>query len=160
MDTVRPSVSSAVCPIHLLVINIILSDGSMIGAHTVPKNQLRISSYGSKYVWDPAMLIQPMNDEREYAQNITVPINSLIIWPAVLTDTKEAKFHSLPLAIMDDVFVYIRKSGMVQDPGIPQNPSHWFSKQKKDKISEKILRSSEQEKVNQNTNFTLANASC
>ncbi|KAH9594622.1 hypothetical protein MS3_00007287 [Schistosoma haematobium] len=146
MDTVGPSVSSAVCPIHLLVINIILSDGSMIGAHTVPKNQLRISSYGSKYVWDPAMLIQPMNDEREYAQNITVPINSLIIWPAVLTDTKEAKFHSLPLAIMDDVFVYIKKSGMVQDPGIPQNPSYWFSKQKKDKISEKILRSSEQEK--------------
>uniref|UniRef100_A0A3Q0KLH9 DUF5735 domain-containing protein n=1 Tax=Schistosoma mansoni TaxID=6183 RepID=A0A3Q0KLH9_SCHMA len=146
MDTVGPSVSSAVCPIHLLVINIILSDGSMIGAHTVPKNQLRISSYGSKYVWDPAMSVQPMNDEREYAQNITVPINSLIIWPAVLTDTKETKFHSLPLAIMDDVFVYIRKSGMVQDPGSPHNPSYWFSKQKKHKTSEKILRSSEQEK--------------
>ncbi|CAH8444394.1 unnamed protein product [Schistosoma turkestanicum] len=146
MDTVGSSVSTAVCPIHLLVINIILSDGSMIGAHTVPKNQLRISSYGSKYVWDPAMLMQPVDDEREYAQNITVPINSLIIWPAILTDTKDKMFHSLPLAIMDDVFVHIRKSGMVQDPGSPQNASYWFSKQKKDRISESMFKEDEQRK--------------
>ncbi|KAK4472457.1 hypothetical protein MN116_003708 [Schistosoma mekongi] len=143
MDTVRPSVSSAVCPIHLLVINIILSDGSMIGAHTVPKNQLRISSYGSKYVWDPAILIQPQAGEEDYAQNITVPINSLIIWPAVLTDSKEAEYHSLPLAIMDDVFVYIRKSGMVQDPGNSQNPSDWFAIGKRVEVSEKIKRRDE-----------------
>nr|CAH8828625.1 unnamed protein product [Trichobilharzia regenti] len=139
MDTMGPLVSSAVCPIHLLVINLILSDGSTISAHTIPKNQIRISSYGTQYVWDPAVPIRPNTEDGEQRVNITVPINSLIIWPAKITDKGDTTHHALPLAIMDDVFVYIRKSGMVQDPGNPQNPAIWFTSAKNDKISEKIL---------------------
>ncbi|VDQ01774.1 unnamed protein product [Trichobilharzia regenti] len=97
MDTMGPLVSSAVCPIHLLVINLILSDGSTISAHTIPKNQIRISSYGTQYVWDPAVPIRPNTEDGE------------------------------------------QRSGMVQDPGNPQNPAIWFTSAKNDKISEKIL---------------------
>ncbi|CAH8447711.1 unnamed protein product [Heterobilharzia americana] len=126
MDTMRPSVSSAVCPIHLLVINLILSDGSTISAHTVPKINFEY-------------LLMDYLEEGQQSTNITIPINSLIIWPAILTNKSKTTFHSLPLAIMDDVFVYIRKSGMIEDPGYPQNPLKWFMKDEKDKVSEKML---------------------
>ncbi|CAL8102024.1 unnamed protein product [Calicophoron daubneyi] len=128
----RPSVSSATCPIHLLATSLIMSDGSTIESHTVPLNHLRMSSFDSNLVWDPAVPADPSTSKvKESASDtngnpvLRVRINSLVVWPPLNSALGDTSFYRMPLAVMDDVVSAIQSGQPLPDPGPPRHPSRW-----------------------------------
>lgn len=125
--TLKSSTSSVTCPLHLLVTSLILSDGTILGTHHVPQNHLRISSYGTDYVWDPAVSIE--NSKTNFTNtyyNLSVSLNSIVIWPALLSATNYDETANVFLGMMDEVIMKIKENGMLKDPGPPKNLQDWI----------------------------------
>lgn len=131
--TVRSTSSSATCPIQLLAVSLIMSDETVLPAHQVPPNYLRISSLDSNLVWDPAIPMQPaISNARSTAESsstsVHIRVNSLIAWTQYVQTKQENNFrHSVPLSAMDDVVLTVQSGHVLRDPGPPQDPSRWFS---------------------------------
>lgn len=133
------STSTATCPIHLLAITMLFSDGSALAANTVPPNHMRISSFGSSMVWDPAVAAEFDRKQSRTRRSVekstggaatTIPvrINSIIVWPAWVPEPDGGQAeHSIarPLGLMDDVLVSVQSGLNFTDPGRPQDSSMW-----------------------------------
>ncbi|CAH8567560.1 unnamed protein product [Dicrocoelium dendriticum] len=122
----RPA-SAVSCPVHLLSMSLILSDGSVLHAHRTPPGHLRISVFGTDLVWDPAIPLKPAgNPEDRLApylkQSIRVRINSLVVWPPMFRATHPVVPFSVPLGAMDDVIGAVRSGRPLTDPGSPLSP--------------------------------------
>ncbi|KAF8566665.1 hypothetical protein P879_03205 [Paragonimus westermani] len=109
----RPSASSVSCPLPLLSVSLIMSDGSVLPTHTVPPGQLRVSSFGSELVWDPS------NNELVRRINLRIRINSLVVWSPRLRTPNEVARYSVPLGVMDDVIAAVQSGSSLPDPGLP-----------------------------------------
>ncbi|THD19877.1 hypothetical protein D915_009468 [Fasciola hepatica] len=126
------SSSSATCPVQLLAVSLVMSDNSVLPAHQVPPNYLRISSLDSDLVWDPAIPTQPAigyakNSVETSSASVYVRVNSLVVWTSYSQSKQETGFHrSVPLGAMDDVVLAVQSGHVLRDPGPAQDPSKWF----------------------------------
>ncbi|KER23153.1 hypothetical protein T265_14696 [Opisthorchis viverrini] len=121
------SSSSATCPVHLLSVSLIMSDGSVLATHNVPPGQLRIASFGSDIVWDAAISMDSsmMRTKRDVGAktSVSVRINSLVVWTPRVQSTSGTTFYAVPLGAMDDVVTAVQAGHPLRDPGPPLPPS-------------------------------------
>ncbi|TGZ70031.1 hypothetical protein CRM22_003407 [Opisthorchis felineus] len=119
--------SSATCPVHLLSVSLIMSDGNVLATHNVPPGQLRIASFGSDVVWDAAISMDSsmMRTKRDVGAktSVNVRINSLVVWTPRVQSTSGNTFYAVPLGAMDDVVTAVQAGHPLRDPGPPLSPS-------------------------------------